>query len=133
MLSLRALEENDRVAKRISKRGCKSGGVILTLGRSTRALVCRAPCPLFALAISPCFIARAIKITRLGWPTTFRALLPSFDPRYVSYVQICIYCIMYLYIYIYIGTMWKIFGYVTSVFILVRHGTRPRYIGKHAV
>lgn len=101
MLSLRALEENDRVAKRISKRGCKSGGVILTLGRSTRALVCRAPCPLFALAISPCFIARAIKITRLGWPTTFRALLPSFDPRYVSYVQICIYCIIYLYIYIY--------------------------------
>lgn len=25
VLSLRALEENDRVAKRISKRGCKSG------------------------------------------------------------------------------------------------------------
>lgn len=130
MLSLRALEENDRVAKRISKRGCKSGGVILTLGRSTRALVCRAPCPLFALAISPCFIARAIKITRLGWPTTFRALLPSFDPRYVC---TDLYILYYIFIYIYIGTMWKIFGYVTSVFILMRHGTRPRYIGKHAV
>lgn len=98
MLSLRALEENDRVAKRISKRGCKSGGVILTLGRSTRALVCRAPCPLFALAISPCFIARAIKITRLGWPTTFRALLPSFDPRYVC---TDLYILYYIFIYIY--------------------------------
>lgn len=130
VLSLRALEENDRVAKRISKRGCKSGRNFNPRLYSSPRVSSPVLCLLsqFRLVLS---LARS-KLRDLGdhvscGPSFLRSspVCQRYVFIYILYACICTH--------IYIGAMWKIFGYVTSVFILVRHGTRSRYIGKHAV
>lgn len=94
-LSLRALEENDRVAKRISKRGCESG-------RNFNPRLCpRVSSPVlcllsqFRLVLS---LARS-KLRDLAGHVSCCA--PSFDPLCLSLCTF-VYCTEYMYICMYI-------------------------------
>lgn len=111
-----------------------SRGIILTLGSTRLYSSPRVSSPVlcllsqFRLVLS---LARS-KLRDLGdhvscGPSFLRSspVCQRYVFIYILYACICTHT--------YIGAMWKIFGYVTSVFILVRHGTRSRYIGKHAV
>lgn len=115
-LSLRALEENDRVAKR----GCESGRNFNPRLYVGCALVCRALSSVCSRNFALFYRSRDQNYET--WPATFRALLPSIFASLCTFVYS-----RNIYIYVYIGTMWKIFGYVTSVFIPVRHETVSIY------
>lgn len=105
-----------------SRNVAASRGVILTLGC---ALVCRALSSVCSRNFALFYRSRDQNYET--WPATFRAaLLPSIlcaslCVRLYIVRNICIYVCIYTY------TMWKIFGYVTSVFIPVRHGTVSIY------